>query len=158
MYRTSSTQKPQNIGLMQIQSKHANKHVPSTKQLIEKRKIHEWPLLHVTTCMLLKWKWWKSLEIVLSTKKNSCWGFRRKKKFLQSENPPYPITFLKKVYFLLLHSGVGQFFWATQFLPLICSLFLLRESLCIIFFGAFSLCRDFVGNCPPPPPPTPSPS
>ena len=41
MYRTSSIQKPQNIGLMQIQSKHANKHVPSTKQFIEKRKVHE---------------------------------------------------------------------------------------------------------------------
>ena len=38
MYRTSSTQKPQNIGLMQIQSKHANKHVPSTKQFIEKKE------------------------------------------------------------------------------------------------------------------------
>ena len=91
----------------------------------------------------------KKFVLRVSRKKKSCITSGPEKKI-----PPYPITFLKKS----ITSGAGQFFWATQFLPLICSLFLLRQSLYIIFFGAFSLCRSFFRQLPTPTTPTPSPS
>ena len=71
-----------------------------------------------STCMLLKIMEKSRIVFVHRKKKIRAEGFAEKKiscisnepekKFLRSENPPYPINFLKTVYFLLL--GLGNFF------------------------------------------------
>ena len=120
-----------------------------------------------STCMLLKMME-KSRNSVCSPKQNSCWGFRRKKKnlhkqwagkiFSASENPPYPITFLKKYTFYFWGRGWAIFLsntiFATNLLP-VCFAWI---ALHYIFWSFFFVQDFFFGNCPPPPAPIPSPS
>ena len=103
-----------------------------------------------STCMLLKMME-KSRNSVCPPKKIRAEGLAGKKILHnqwagKKKHSPLPHHFSKKKS-ILFTSGIGQFFWATQFLPLICSLFLLRQSLCITFLALF-LCAGVFRQLP----------